>query len=63
MTQQWKRVKPHRWWAVTWRDGSTRWVCATRDEARARRRGTLSPENTRIAQCLLVEEQKYRVPK
>jgi len=63
MNQQWKRLRPQRWWAVTWRNGQTFAICRTRWEARARRRGTLSPENTRIAQCLLVEEQKYRVPK
>jgi len=63
MKQQWKRMKPQRWWAVTWRDGTTRWVCATREQARARRRGTLNQQETRIAQCWLVEDQKYRVPK
>ena len=63
MTTQWKRLRPQRWWAVVWRDGTPRWVCATRDQARAFRRGTLSPRETRLAKCWLVEEVLYRVPK
>jgi len=61
MSRRWKRLTPQRWWAVTYRDGTTFAILRTRELARVRRQDTLRPADWRIAPCWLVEYPNYKV--